>query len=96
MIAPEEIVPTLENILADEAMFISKLRAIAPHSRTSDEVIELGKEIIPTFDAMKEMVEAVASNEPNPKPIGDAFKIAFNNIETILELLTGLLEEPAV
>ncbi len=95
MIKREEIVPSLENILADEAVFISKLRAIALHSKTSDEVIELEKEINPTFDAMKEMVEAVASNEPNPNPIGDAFKIAFNNIGTILELLTGLLEEPA-
>lgn len=92
MIAREEIVPTLESILADEAVFISKLQMIAPHSKTSDEVIELEKEIMPTFDTMKEMVEAVAWNEPNPKPIGDAFKIAFNNIGTILELLTGLLE----
>ncbi len=41
MIAPEKIVPTIESILADEAVFISKLQMIEPRSKTSDEVMEL-------------------------------------------------------
>lgn len=95
MIAPQEIVPTLESILADEAVFISKLQMIDPRSGTSDEVRELEKEIIPICDTMQEMVMALVSNKPAPQAIGNKFKIAFNNIGTIYELLTNLINNPA-
>lgn len=34
MVASDEIIPTLGGILADEAMFISKLKMIEPRSKT--------------------------------------------------------------
>ncbi|HUI29160.1 MAG TPA: hypothetical protein VLX91_03005 [Candidatus Acidoferrales bacterium] len=95
MITPEEIVPTLESILADEAVFISKLQMMKPRSKTSDEVRELEEEVFPICESMTEMVEALVSNRPDPKPIGDKFKIAFNNVGVIYELLTGLIDKPA-
>jgi hypothetical protein len=44
---------------------------------------------------MAEMVEATASIKPDPNFIGDKFNIAFKDVGTILELLTGLIDKPA-
>ncbi len=93
MIAPEEIVPTLDSILADEAIFISKLQSIEPHSMTPDEVKDLGSEITPAFKSMAEMVTAIVSTKPDPKVIGDKFKRAFENTGFILELQTNLIKK---
>ena len=95
MIAPEEIVPTLESILADEAVFMSKLESMEPHSMTPAEVKDLGEEITPTFEIMAEMVKAIVATKPDPKVIGDKFKRAFENVGLILELQTKLIRKPA-
>ncbi len=94
MIAPEEIVPTLDSLLADQAVFMSKLQSMEPHSMTPDEVQDLGSEMAPNFEMVAEMIQAIVAVKPDPAIIGDRFKRAFENVGLILELQTKLIKKP--
>jgi hypothetical protein len=90
MITSEEIVPMLEKILAEQAVFISKLQNIVPGSLTHAQLHEMEEEVHDSFDLIKEMIPAMAALHPDQAVIGDRFKRAFENITTILEELTPL------
>ena len=85
-----EIVPALESILADENMFISKLQDIEPGTLTFEEIKELEWDVSEAFDLLKEVMSEIGDLKPDPKVIGNRFKIAFTNVSKILEMLTRL------
>jgi hypothetical protein len=92
MLTSEEIVPTLDKILADQVVFISKLSGITPGSLTRAELHELEEEVHESFDLLKEMIPAVAELQPNPTIIGDRLKRAIENVTWILKELTPLFK----
>ena len=57
MLTSKDIVPTLEKILADQAVFISKLQGITPGTMTRAELHTLEEEVHESFDLLKEMIE---------------------------------------
>jgi hypothetical protein len=90
MLTPEEIVPVLDKILADQVVFLSKLQDIIPGSMTHAEIHEMEEEVYEAFDLMKEMIPAIATLQPDPAIIGDRFKRAFENVTLIFQELTPL------
>ena len=90
MIPPEELISTLESILADQVVFISKLQSFVPGELTFDEIQELERDIIPAFDSMIEVIPSLVEIKPDPAIVGNKFVDAFDNLTVILGLLTEL------
>jgi hypothetical protein len=92
MLTSEEIVPALERILADQAVFISKLQGITPGIMTHAKLHEMEEEVHESFELLKEMIPAVAELQPDPVIIGDRLNRALKNVIMILEELTPLYQ----
>ena len=95
MIEEGEIVQALERVLADQSIFISRLQDMEPGCRTPEEVREIEKDIYEATDLMQEAIEGILADKPSPEIVGDRLKRSFDNLITILELLTRLIKKPS-
>ena len=95
MLKEGEIVQALERVLADQSIFISRLQDMEPGSKTPDEVRQIEKDIHEATDLMQETVKAIIADRPLPEILGDRLKRSFDNLTTILELLTNLIKKPS-
>ena len=95
MLKEEEIVQALERVLADQSVFISRLQDMEPGSRTPDEIRQIEKDIYEAIDLMQETIGAIAADKPSPQIVGDRLKRSFDNLTTILELLTKPIKTTA-
>ncbi|HVN48125.1 MAG TPA: hypothetical protein VMU30_04820 [Bacteroidota bacterium] len=90
MVPLEEIVSSLESVLADQAVFLSKLQRTTPGSLTHDEIHEMEQEITPSGELLSEAMRSIVKLNPHPEIIGNRLKNAFDNMGEILKLLTVL------
>ncbi len=95
MIEEAEIVQALESVLADQSIFISTLQDMEPGCKTPDEVREIEKDIHEATDLMQGAIEAIIAYKPSPQIVGDRLKRSFDNLTTILDLLTKLIKKPS-
>ena len=93
MIEEADIVPTLEKVLADQALFLSKVQGITPGSMTRAEIKEMEQEILEAFQLTKELIVSIGEQHPDPAIIDDRLKRAIVNITAILETLTPLYKQ---
>lgn len=92
MINDEEIISTLESILADQAVFISKLESIKTARIYLEDAQALEMEIGPAMESLIEIIPVVAESNLGPEVIGDRLKRAVNNFSTIMEIMTRAIK----
>lgn len=86
----ERMEKVLENILAKEKVFISKIRKMEPGTKKHREMKRLEAEIIPTMDLLIKTMKAPMFRETNSDVLGGKLKETVNKLSVITGLMAKL------